>query len=605
MIELVNLYKRFNRTILDNINITLNKGNIYVIKGVSGSGKTTLLNIIAGLDNIYQGNVYYNKENLKSNSFSIENYRQKIGYMTQKSLLFKDITVLENLKFIEDDIGKIINLSKTFGIFKLLNKYPEELSGGERQRISLIRSLLNNYEIIIADEPTSSLDYKNSINFVKFLKKIDITNKIIIIATHKDIYDEIANCIINIEYGNIICKKNKLNLARASKKNIDIIKKERNLKNDFKLIIKKRKKNNFLVNLFLIFLFLMLFFTLTLKMNFKREYVEYQATKLNYDILDLSYFDIKYLDDLIQYKYDEYRIVEKDFSAYILLHKEDSNFNLKNMIAYGNFPQQENEIIINKEFADLKFTSSNYLDIIGEKITIRGKELIISGIVELTENNYIELYGSNYYYRFINAGSRKSPHPSIFIPYNLIKKIGDKVPEYESENVLVKIKQDYLYELYNGLIFNEKDIPYYSVYATWENRIQSVVKDANFIANVGLLIFLTFGVLALIFIGNELSLRLYYRKKEIGYLQIFNISKLEISIIIIGEYMFGILKVLFATLILYILISIITKIIFGINLLISVPLLIMVILILSLYCILVVYIPLKKYLKKDIVTLIS
>ena len=135
-------YDGVNQVIKD-FSFDFEKGKIYVIKGISGCGKTTLLNILGHLDTDFEGEVDY-----------VEN----TGYISQRSLLYSNLTIFENLRFINDSPEDIIALSKELSVDQLLNKYPNEISGGERQRISVIRTLLKNPELILADEPSSALD---------------------------------------------------------------------------------------------------------------------------------------------------------------------------------------------------------------------------------------------------------------------------------------------------------------------------------------------------------------------------------------------------------------------------------------------------------------
>ncbi len=608
MIELRNLSKKFeNNVVLNHINLTFKKGNIYVIKGVSGSGKSTLFNIISGLDKEYDGNVLINNHELKAmNTDLFEDYRNKIGYMMQKSLLFRNLTILENLKFIEDNEEEIYTLAKKFKIDDLLNKKPNQLSGGEKQRVSLIRTLLNNHEVIIADEPTASLDYKNSENFVEYLKDIDISNKIVIIATHKNIYDKVANYIINIEYGNISIKeleKQELKNHKHYDKSEKVV--ERDLRNDFRYIKKNRIVHNKFVSIFLIFLFLLLFMLLSLKINFRNEYIKYSANIYPYDIIDLPVHDAEYISEIVEYQYEEYNIIEKEYTAYSLLPKEDSNFKIPNLITYGHYPKQKNGIIANREFIDLFFPNTKYDEVIGKTIVVKDNSFVIEGIVELTENNYVELYVCNYFYRNINSNGVQQSNPAIFIPYNIMKEIGTKAQDTPFNRILVKIKSDRLIDLYTGNIYDKTQNVVSDAYSTWENRIASILKDADFVANVGMLCFCVFGILSIIFIGNQLHLELFYRRKEIGYLQIFNLNKLEIIIIFIGEYLFEILKLIIYAFLIYLMLILFIYIGFHVNFLLPIEVIILLFIVLILYCCLVIYLPIRKYLKKDIIELIK
>ncbi|MFA7107889.1 MAG: ABC transporter ATP-binding protein [Sphaerochaetaceae bacterium] len=178
IIELVNLSKTFNSgtklelNIIKNINLKFYQALSYSITGKSGTGKSTLLQIIGGLDEPTEGKVLVRGQdysNLNDNQKSkIRN--QKFGYIFQNNLLLEDFNVLENVmmpflifgKKKEDCLERAKSLLDRVGLIPKINKMPNILSGGEKQRVSVCRSLINKPELILADEPTGSLDEENA-----------------------------------------------------------------------------------------------------------------------------------------------------------------------------------------------------------------------------------------------------------------------------------------------------------------------------------------------------------------------------------------------------------------------------------------------------------
>jgi len=190
-IILKKINKSYDRVVLKDVSYVFESGKLYVIKGVSGCGKSTLLNIIGGLEKEYDGEV------------GIEEGKVKTGYIFQYSMLLSGLTVMENLLLIKKGKEQILSLAKLFDIENLLNKFPETLSGGERQRVAVIRTLLINPNMLLADEPTASLDEANSqliSDTIAGLKDRDI---VIIVATHEHYFDKYADEIIDLNYGSI------------------------------------------------------------------------------------------------------------------------------------------------------------------------------------------------------------------------------------------------------------------------------------------------------------------------------------------------------------------------------------------------------------------
>jgi|TARA_B110000881_G_scaffold12078_1_gene9016 ABC-type lipoprotein export system ATPase subunit len=200
-------------TVLKKINYQFKKGKIYSLVGPSGSGKSTLLNILSLIDKPTLGTLKIENKNIDfSNSLMNDKIRaNKIGIIYQQNNLLPDFTALENVylanlalndnKKIAKD--KAINLIKKMGLFKRADHYPSELSGGEIQRIAIARALINNPQIILADEPTGSLDQSTAKEVFKTLYKLRNSNRIIIYATHNRFFANMADCKLEIIDGNI------------------------------------------------------------------------------------------------------------------------------------------------------------------------------------------------------------------------------------------------------------------------------------------------------------------------------------------------------------------------------------------------------------------
>ena len=179
--------------VLKDINLQIDEGSIITIKGPSGSGKSTLLSIIGTLDNADSGELLINGISIQENT-NIDKLRNKsIGFVFQFHNLISELTLEENVslpKMIakeQCDKDELIELFEYFDLKDRMNSFPNDLSGGEKQRVAVMRAVINNPSIIIADEPTGNLDKENALKMMSLFQKLNTEKKLtIIIATHDD-----------------------------------------------------------------------------------------------------------------------------------------------------------------------------------------------------------------------------------------------------------------------------------------------------------------------------------------------------------------------------------------------------------------------------------
>ena len=216
-IKIKNLTKKYDKNksikVLNDISFNFESGKTYSIMGPSGSGKSTLLNLISLIDSPTAGSIEISSIKIKSNN-KVENdliRAKKIGIIYQDKNLLSDFTALENVYLpnllISKEKQKSVELAKRLiknvGMSSRINHFPNELSGGENQRIAIARALINDPDIILADEPTGSLDSDNAKLIFKILFNLKNKNRIIIFATHNRYFANMADCKIMMNDGNI------------------------------------------------------------------------------------------------------------------------------------------------------------------------------------------------------------------------------------------------------------------------------------------------------------------------------------------------------------------------------------------------------------------
>ena len=216
-LELKNISKHFNIDkkikVLKNLSYNFNKGKMYSLMGPSGSGKSTLLNLLSLIDKPTSGNISIENKIINFSEMNKNDIlrAKKIGIIYQQDNLLSDFTALENLYLAslaaknnkETSISKAKILLKKVGLLSRSNHYPSELSGGEKQRVSIARALINDPQIILADEPTGSLDLKTAKGIFEILKNQINSDRLIIFATHNRFFANKSDCLLEIVNGNI------------------------------------------------------------------------------------------------------------------------------------------------------------------------------------------------------------------------------------------------------------------------------------------------------------------------------------------------------------------------------------------------------------------
>ena len=218
IIRLSKISKKFDKynkniIVLKNVNLRINKGDLVSVTGPSGSGKSTLLHIISLLDQPTSGEVFF-----KSKSFSKSNDNEKdlvrkkgISIIYQQNNLLSDFTALENVLIPlinngfswDDSINKAKKTLSLVGLSKRIDHFPSELSGGEQQRVAVARAIVTEPDLILADEPTGSLDRKTANEIFSLFLKMKSKNRAILYATHNRELSNRADYKLNILDGNI------------------------------------------------------------------------------------------------------------------------------------------------------------------------------------------------------------------------------------------------------------------------------------------------------------------------------------------------------------------------------------------------------------------
>ncbi len=558
VLSIQNIEKSYDRPVLKGLSHSFSSGKLYVIKGVSGCGKSTLLNILGGIETHFTGEIHLNGEDHRVKS---ETLRHLCGYIYQQSLLLSRLTVRDNLLLIRNQPEKVTQLCEEAGITDLLDKQSNELSGGERQRVAIVRALLNDPQILLADEPTASLDDGNSAKIAATIAGLRSQNKILIVATHEHCFDALADEIIDLRYGVISHVHTQGSAEKsASFSSDEADRKPPRAANSFRYHFQRdSQKYRFSATLPYAWIFLLIMLVSTVQHCLSDEYLAFFKQSYPVDAFNVERIcfeaapDSPYKDQI--FVYEEYRATDGDVTAFYLADEQDSVLAIDGMLEYGRFPESENEVIVSIGYAQEKMDPSIPIEErIGHTITFCDREFTVSGILyevdrsinadpgDRNKDFYSYLFSDTYY----GSTMEKTNGLFLLIPYETIQTIG--TPRYDDSEVRC---------VYRGLFDDEEayaairdiatlGLPPDSAFVkeftvnTFEKRISDAQYTVNICTAVIYGILIVCFVIACIFVHSQVQVELFYRKRELGYLQIFGLRKRRIRSLVLGGYLFKI-----------------------------------------------------------------
>ncbi|MDD4096877.1 MAG: ABC transporter ATP-binding protein [Oscillospiraceae bacterium] len=206
---------------MDEVRLTINKGEICVILGPSGSGKSTLMNMLGGIDRMDSGKLLIDGKAISELSPSglTEYRRSDVGFVFQFYNLIQDLTVLENIQVVSDIAAHplpIDEVVESLGLGALVRRFPSELSGGQQQRTAIARAIIKNPKLLLCDELTGALDSKSSKEILQYIEKVNKTlGMTILIVTHNEAIRNIADRVILLRDGRIVSNEPNKDKVRA------------------------------------------------------------------------------------------------------------------------------------------------------------------------------------------------------------------------------------------------------------------------------------------------------------------------------------------------------------------------------------------------------
>lgn len=512
-VRLCNVTREFDRPVIRNLSYTFEPGKLYVIKGVSGCGKTTLLNLIGGIDTDYSGQI------CRSGS---------CGYLFQKSLLLASLTVWENLILIREEPGAILSLCQKLDITALLDRYPNQLSGGERQRVSVARALLQSPRLLLADEPTASLDGSNSAAIAGLLASLKQEDRIILVATHEQCFDCYADEILYLRYGVIDHVEQGQALPGTLRETAMPDTRQRKARLSAGQYARRRNpgllRSAGLIPMALALLLVLVMFTL--QNCFGSEYIRMIRSRYPMDLIVFNQVELdefSYRDRLTCY--ESLLAREDDVAAYRLLPRKDSVLGIPGMIRWGDFPEEADQILITRGYADACMGArGDYAACVGQTVDFMGKSWHVSGVAtDLEEQNANRNLYADPFYQHMEL------ERTIFIPYEAMVGLG------QAQDI------PFIITVYDNLlddqaVMRDLERAMYGVPNQFYGWVNSAQQTLDVITVLFTAVVIVSVLTACIFMTTIIRTELFYRRRELGYLQIFGLRRKKVRSLILAEY---------------------------------------------------------------------
>ena len=584
LLKLKNVKKNYKinknevQEVLKDINLTLKSGEFVCIYGESGSGKSTLMNIIGGLDDDYIGTVTINKKDIKK--IDKDNYRRdKIGFVFQNFNLIPYLSVFENVMIMLDmtnvkqikKIKMVESALEKVGLLEYKNKKVTELSGGQKQRVALARAIINEPDIILADEPTGALDSKNADKVLKILKQISNDGKLVIVVTHSNKVKKYSSRVITIEDG-LIKKDEILKNVKSVKKRNKSLKRNLNsfmcVKLGLSNIIKNLKRNILLItasSIGVIGILISLYIGSGVKKYISNE-LKNNVNPLLFTVSEKGkneLYDVKYYSkseiDKIR-KINHVINIKKDISytsAYIVYNGKkydlvslSSNSNIKDKnIKLGNVPKT-NEIVISEYLSD-NILNKRQNDLVGKNIKLYLLDSSKTSPALLTKNLEISGIYKNGKVNLINNSNY------AYVTYNTLEEIYSELDE-ELKPTEIKIEIDkkenieYVKKRMKKMGFELSNMEEYT------NAIFNYLDIATYVLSSFSFLSLIVSCIMMIIV---FSINVLERTKEIGILRSLGFRKKDIKQIFKTEaILIGIFTGIFSCIISKILSSLINSV---------------------------------------------
>ena len=556
LLKLENIKKEYKisksnkQIILNDINLELSSGEFVCIYGESGSGKSTLMNIIGGLDNNYDGKVKINDVSIKE--LDLDNYRRdKIGFVFQNFNLIPYLTVFENVMLMLDmvklkekeKIKKTKEALRKVGLIKHSHKKPNELSGGMKQRVALARAIINEPDIILADEPTGALDKKNANKVLNILKNLSLEGKLVIVVTHSNNVKKFANKIITLDGGKII-KFDNISDNKLDKKSSESLKRGLNSSICIKLginnIFKNLKRNILIIiasSIGVIGILISLYVGSGVKKYINDE-IKNNIDPLSFNITEKGkneLYDIKYYSEseiskIKKIKHVKNIVKNVSYSSAYIIYK-NKKYDLVSLSSYTNMNEKnikkgnilkDNDIVFSEYLENNidgnvidNYVSLYLLDTSNLEPKMISDDLNVSGIYK---NGKIDLLNNSNY-----AYVKYETLEKIYNDYDMKLKPTELKIEIDNKNNIEYVKKEIKklgYELsnmqdYTNTIFNYLDI------ATF------IISSFSFISLI----------VSIIMIITIFNINVLERTKEIGIFRAIGFRKKDIKRIFKTEAM--------------------------------------------------------------------